>query len=65
MFSVEKIVSNDKVFCGDCVIKAAEYVFTFMSETNAPLYLGGSSIYLCKDCFNKLKKAVNSIKGGE
>ena len=65
MFSVERIVSNDKVFCGNCIKLNAEYVLSFVSEFYAPLYIGGSRICLCKDCFNKLKKAVNNIKGGE
>lgn len=41
MFSVERIVSNDKVFCGDCIKLTAEYVLSFVSEFYAPLYIGG------------------------
>lgn len=64
MFSVKRIVTNDKVLCGNCVIKTAEYAFAYVSEINAPLYLEGSSVDLCEDCFNELKKAANGIEEG-
>ena len=63
MFFLSRI-ERTNYLCGDCGVAQADYVFSYSSERNAPLYIEKEGqILLCKNCFEKLKKTINKFEG--